>query len=571
MNEQRNLLIAIALSVLILFGYQWLFPTKPPVQPIAPAGQDSSVPPVPALKDASAPLIPAKIASPAENRGSAVQSSRRIQIHSDKLHGSIALTGARLDDLTLADYRETTDANSPEITLLSPSGAPEPYYAEFGWVPVDAAVKVPDFGTQWTAVQPDAVLSAGGSAVLQWDNGDGLRFVRTYRLDEQYMFSVEQRVENYGTKPVTLHPYALISRSGTPKTLGMYILHEGPLGVLNGTLQEHKYADLAKEGSFREESTGGWIGITDKYWLTALIPDQKDKVNARFLHQRSETGERYQVDFTGQPVTIAAGASQDVNYHVFAGAKIVSLLDAYSEKLGVERFAYAIDFGWFWYLTKPFFYLLRMLHHTVGNMGGAILLMTVLIKLAMFPLANKSYHSMSKMKKLQPQMQALQARFAEDKPRLQQEMMAMYKREKVNPVSGCLPMLIQIPVFFALYKVLFVTIEMRHAPFIGWIHDLSAPDPTTVFNLFGVIPWDPPGFLHIGIWPLIMGVSMWLQQKLNPQPTDPVQAKMFMFLPIIFTFMLGNFAAGLVIYWAWSNSLSILQQWVMMRKVESES
>jgi YidC/Oxa1 family membrane protein insertase len=569
MNEQRNLFLAIALSVLILFGFQWLFPSKP-ATPTAPgqAVTAAGTPPVPQAAADAQPSPQAVKANAAETRAQALDKSRRIPVRTGKLHGSIALLGARLDDLTLAGYRETTDPASREIEVLSPSGAPHPYYAEFGWVPADPTVKVPGADTVWSS--DAAELTVGGKAVLSWDNGDGLRFIRTIGVDDNYMFRVDQRVENYGTRPLTLHAYALVSRTGTPKTEGMYILHEGPLGIFNGTLKELKYDDLKKEGTVREKSTGGWIGITDKYWLTALVPDQKGEATGRFVHQRIDSGDRYQVDFTEAARVIAAGGAAEASFHLFAGAKQVGLLDAYGEKLGIERFDLAIDFGWFYFLTKPFFYLLKMFHDALGNMGLAIMALTVLIKLAMFPLANKSYVSMAKMKALQPEMQALQARFGDDKVRVQQEMMALYKREKVNPVSGCLPMLIQIPVFFALYKVLFVTIEMRHAPFYGWIHDLSAPDPTTLFNLFGLIPFDAnavlPGFLHIGVWPIIMGITMWLQQKLNPQPADPVQAKMFMFLPFLFTFMLGQFAAGLVIYWAWSNSLSILQQWVIMRK-----
>ena len=571
MNEQRNLFLAIALSVLILFGFQWLFPSKPtkPADPVvAEQAQQAGAPPVPHSGDAAAPVAAKKVDEQA-SRAQVLEKAARIAIKTGKLHGSISLQGARLDDLTLPHYRETIDPASPEIVLLSPTGAPNPYYADFGWVPADPTVKVPGPDTLWSS--DAASLEVGGKAVLTWDNGDGLRFVRSIAIDENYMFQVEQRVENYGAKPVTLHPYALVSRTGTPHTAGMYILHEGPLGVFNGTLKELKYDDLKKEGTVREKSTGGWIGITDKYWLTAIVPDQKAEATGRFVHQRLDAGDRYQVDFTGQATVVQPGATAQTAVNLFAGAKQVTLLDAYADKLSIERFDLAIDFGWFYFLTKPFFYLLTMFHGALGNMGLALMALTVLIKLVMFPLANKSYVSMSRMKALQPEVQALQARFGDDKMRVQQEMMALYKREKVNPVSGCLPMLIQIPVFFALYKVLFVTIEMRHAPFYGWVHDLSAPDPTNMFNLFGLIPWDPnlylPAFLHIGVWPLVMGVTMWLQQKMNPQPTDPVQAKMMSFLPVLFTFMLGQFAAGLVIYWAWSNTLSILQQWVITRKI----
>ncbi|HSV30047.1 MAG TPA: membrane protein insertase YidC, partial [Candidatus Omnitrophota bacterium] len=492
MNEQRNLILAIVLSAAILFGFQYFFPTTPTPRTDVAQGPVAGAPPVPQGGDAAAPVAAAK-PSPAESRAAAVGASRRIPVKTPALHGSVNLKGAVIDDLTLVRYHETPDPSSPEITLLSPAGSPQAYFAEFGWVPADAAVKTPRPDSMWTpAAGSPAELGAGGSLSLTWDNGEGLRFVRTYSVDENYMFSVNQRVENYGNKPVTLHPYGLVARGGTPKTEGMYILHEGPLGVLDGTLKEISYEDLAKDGQVRDKTTGGWLGITDKYWLTALVPDQKEEVTGRFVHQRLETGERYQVDFTGAPRVVQPGASAEAGSHFFAGAKQVALLDAYGDKLGIERFSYAIDFGWFWFLTKPFFYLLQMLHAMMGNMGLAILGITVILKALMFPLANKSYVAMTKMKKLQPQVQALQARYGDDKMRLQQEMMAIYKREKVNPVSGCLPILIQIPVFFALYKVLFVTIEMRHAPFVGWIKDLSAPDPTTIFNLFGIIPWDPP-------------------------------------------------------------------------------
>jgi len=574
MNEQRNLIIAIALSALILFGFQWLFPKQPPAPDQAPPATAQQAGPAvaPGAPQAanSRPLAPGaatSVVTPGESRAQALDASRRIPVRTPSLAGSIALTGARIDDLTLVKYHEDPDPQSPEITLLSPAKSPEPYYAEFGWTPGEAGTKVPDQDTVWKPADATAALTPATPVVLSWDNGEGLRFVRTITIDTNYMFAIGQRVENYGAKPVTLYPYGIVSRTGTPKTAGTYILHEGPIGVIDDSLKEMKYDDLKKEGSFSSPTKGGWLGITDKYWLTALVPDQATKVKASYVYQSAGNSDRYQMDYIAvDPVVVAPNASAEVNVHFFAGAKILDMLDAYKDKLDIAKFDLAIDFGWFFFLTKPFFYLLRFLHDAFGNMGLAILAMTVLIKAAMFPLANKSYVAMAKMKTLQPEMQKLQQRFPEDKTRQQQEMMALYKREKVNPASGCLPIMVQIPVFFALYKVLFVTIEMRHAPFIGWIHDLSAPDPTTVFNLFGLIPFDPPQFLHIGIWPLIMGVTMYLQQKMNPAPADPVQAKMFQFLPIIFTFLLGKFAAGLVIYWAWSNTLSILQQWVIARK-----
>ena len=570
MNDQRNLFLAIAISVAIMIGWQYLLPPKPTVPAASQtAGQTVDGNPAPAAM----PQIPGTPAAPqqtAETRTDALGTSRRIAIATPSVHGSIALMGARIDDLTLVKYRETPDSGSPEIDLLSPAGSPEPYWAEFGWVPTNASVKVPGPDSVWAA-QSTGPLTPDSTLVLTWDNGDGLRFVRTYAVDADYMFTISQRVENYGAKPVSLNPYALLSRTGTPKVAGMYILHEGPLGVFDGTLKEVKYSDLQKEGATQYKTSGGWAGITDKYWLAALVPPADTEMTGRFVHQRLDNSERYQVDYLAPPRIIEPGKAAETSFHLFAGAKQVGLLDAYSEKLGIARFDLAIDFGWFYFLTKPFFYLLKMLHSALGNMGLAIMALTVVLKLAMFPLANKSYAAMSKMKKLQPQIKAMQERFGDDKVRQQQEMMALYKTEKVNPVSGCLPIMVQIPVFFALYKVLFVTIEMRHAPFYGWIHDLSAPDPTNIFTLLGMIPWDPPSLLHLGIWPIIMGVTMFLQQKLNPQPTDPVQAKMMQFLPLIFTFMLAKFASGLVIYWAWSNSLSILQQWVIMRRAEAKS
>ncbi len=597
MHDQRNLLLAIVLSVLILVGFQWLMPHHPPVEAPSPVS-DSQSQNAAVSANGEAAIPPAATDNAPPLRSQIIAEGKRLPIRTASVHGSIALQGARLDDLTLVGYHETPSPDSPEITLLSPVGTQLPYYAEFGWVSSDPSVKLPGPDSIWTPGTNTAELTPDHPVSLAWDNGEGLRFVRTISVDDQYMFTIDQRVENYGAKPVVLFPYSFINRTGTPATAGTYIMHEGPLGVLDGCLRDKvTYDDLRKEkawgffdmfsrcdvdikynsgnksGIGTVNGTGGWAGFTDKYWLVALIPDQKSKNSARFIYDGLAARDHYQVDFAGtDPVTIAPNGSADVTSHVFAGAKSVNLLDADSQKYGIDKFDQAIDFGLFWFLTKPFFYLLRALREALGNMGLAILAMTVLIKLAMFPLANKSFVAMSKMKVLQPQMKALQERYADDKMKLQQEMMALYKREKVNPASGCLPMLVQIPVFFALYKVLYVTIEMRHAPFIGWIKDLSAPDPTTLFNLFGLIPWTPPHMVeHLGVWPLIMGLTMWGQQKMNPQPTDPIQAKMMQFLPLIFTFMLGQFAAGLVIYWAWSNTLSILQQWVISKTAGARS
>jgi YidC/Oxa1 family membrane protein insertase len=384
------------------------------------------------------------------------------------------------------------------------------------------------------------------------------------------MFTVTDNVENHTAAPVTLFPYGLTQRSGEVPVSSTYLLHEGPIGVFNGTLQDGiKYAELKSDKEKDFTTTGGWMGFTDKYWLVALIPDQSEVEKARMRYTERDHADVYQIDYTAAEQTAPPGGSTTYNGRFFAGAKEVALLDHYTSAGGVPRFDRAIDFGWFYFLTKPIFLTLDFFYHLIGNFGLAIMLLTVLIKLIFFPLANKSYRAMSKMKLLQPEMAKLRERFGEDKQRLNQEMMALYKRVGANPMAGCLPIVIQIPVFFSLYKVLYVTIEMRQAPFYGWIHDLSAPDPTTFLNLFGLLPFMPPAgysFLHIGAWPLIMGVTMFMQQKLNPQPPDPVQAKMFMILPVVFTFMLSQFAAGLVIYWSWNNLLSIAQQWVIMRR-----
>ncbi len=563
MNEQRNLIIAIVLSILVMLGFQYYFapPPKPASTPAQTAADGGPVP-VPQGQVSAPGVLPQMAGAP--DRKATIAAAPRVKIDTPALHGSINLKGGRIDDLTLVRYHEKPDTSSPEVTLLSPPGTNHPYYAEFGWVAADAAVTVPNADTVWQA--SGEVLTPKQPLELTWTSPQGLTFKRVISVDENYLFSVKQSVANAGGQPVTLFPYALISRQGKPKTEDYYILHEGPLGVLEGSLKEVKYGDLDEDGTIKAKTQGGWLGFTDKYWLTALVPAQGRELTGRMLHTRVEAVDKYQTDFTGEGRVVAPGETISDETHLFAGAKRKHLLDAYAEKLNAPLFDRAIDFGWFWFLTIPFFDLLIWIHGHVGNFGIAILVITVILKGVMFPLANKSYKAMSKMKKLAPKVKELQERFADDKMRLNQEMMALYKREQVNPASGCLPILVQIPIFFALYKVLFVAIEMRHAPFFGWINDLSAPDPTTVFNLFGLIPWDPPAFLMIGLWPLIMGVTMYLQQKLNPQPADPIQAKMFTFLPIVFTFLLATFPAGLVIYWAWSNLLSILQQWVIMKR-----
>jgi YidC/Oxa1 family membrane protein insertase len=465
----------------------------------------------------------------------------------------------------LSDYRETIDDSSPNIVLLSPTDTGDPYYAEFGWL--GANVKSPDGLTKWQADRNS--LTPDSPVTLTWDNGEGLRFERRYALDEDYMLEVIQRVRNSGPKDVTIAPYGLVSRTNTPDILNFYILHEGLLGVFDGTLKEVDYDDVVDARTIRQPTLGGWIGITDKYWLVALVPDQKRTVETSFTSGTRGDTTLYQADFLGEAETLPRGGLLEARSHLFAGAKEVTLLDKYRSELDIELFDRAVDFGWFYFLTKPIFLTIHWLSGKLGNFGLAILALTVGIRLLLFPLANKSFRAMSKMKLLQPKLVELKERYGDDRQKLNMEMMQLYKAEGVNPMAGCLPVLVQIPVFFALYKVLFVTIEMRHAPFFGWITDLSARDPLGVMTLFGLVDWNVPATLdviNIGIWPIIMGATMYLQTKLNPAPADPIQAKIFTFLPFIFTFILANFPAGLVIYWAWNNALSILQQWIIMRR-----
>ncbi len=558
--EQRRLILAIALSIAILLGFQLLYKrvAPPPTAPLAAPTAETTPPSAPPLAAGDA----------------AAASGPRLAIAAPRLAGSLGLRGARLDDLVLRDYRETVAPNSPLVRLLSRPATGAPYYVQFGWsAPAGTTLPLPDSATLWSPSAP--ALTPATPVTLTWDNGAGLRFALTLAVDDNYMFTVRQSVTNTTGTPVVLFPWARIRRDDTPVTAGYYILHEGLLGVIGGRLQELTYAKAKSAGehtdglAYQATAPGGWAGITDKYWLTALIPPQTSDESVAFRDVKLGGKDGYQVDFTPTtPQTIAPGAEAAATTHVFAGAKEVHLLDRYERALGIPSFDKAVDFGWFYFLTKPFFYAIDWLYQRLGNFGLAIMAFTVFVKALFFPLANKSYKSMGKMRLLGPKMQAMRERYKDDPARQQQEMMALYKAEGVNPASGCLPMLIQVPVFFSLYKVIFVTIEMRQAPFFGWIRDLSAPDPSNVFNLFGLIPFDPTQispFLHLGAWPLLMGVSMFLQQKLNPPPPDPVQARMFQFMPVIFTFMLARFPAGLVIYWTWNNLLSIGQQWLIMR------
>jgi len=588
MTDQKNTIIAIVLSALVLIVWQIYFGVpqldkqkqiqqqqaqdrsqQPPAAPQQPgATQTPSAPGTP-----QAPTQPGGVPAQTMTRDAALAASPRVHIDTPSLSGSISLKGGRIDDLSLVKYRETVDPNSPPIVLLAPSGSPHPFYAEFGWsASRGTSLKLPNSDTVWQQ-QGSGALSVGHPVTLVYDNGEGLLFRRTIAVDENYLFTLKDEVLNRGAAPVTLYPFGLISRHGTPQTLGYYILHEGLIGVFGDKgLQEETYANMEKQKELSFTATNVWLGITDKYWAATLLPETATQVTAKFSTGTLGSIKTYQTDYFGPAQTIAPGGTGAVDGRLFAGAKEVSIVDGYNNQLKLNKFDRLIDWGWFYFITKPLFLVMDWIYRHVGNFGIAILIVTVIIKIFFFPLANKSYASMAKMKAVQPEMMAIRERFADDKMKQQQAMMELYKKEKINPISGCLPILIQVPVFFALYKVLFVTIEMRHAPFFGWIKDLSAPDPLTVFNLFGLIPWDPTvipaigPFLHLGPWPLIMGVTMWLQMKLNPPPPDPTQAMIFNYMPIIFTFMLGSFPAGLVIYWAWNNTLSVTQQSVIMHR-----
>ena len=581
-DHQKNLLLAIVLSVAVLLAWQMFYagPKLKDEQERRQRAQQEQTQAKPSTAPTTTPGEAPQVAAPsaavpteAQNREAVLRSSAqvRVPIETPSLQGSIALQGGRIDDLVLLKYRETVAPQSPNVVLFSPSGAPAPYYAEYGWVAGPGVTQpMPGNDTLWR-LEKGNTLTSSSPVTLLWDNGQGLIFRRTVAADDNYLLTVTDTVENRSGAEVSLYPYALISRHGLPHTQGFYILHEGPIGVMGEEgLKELHYADLLKEGGNKTfKNTGGWIGITDKYWAAALIPDQKVAYTASFRGIKGSK-DRFQTDLLLSALPLAPGASATTTSNLFAGAKQVTLIEAYKEQLGAKQFDLLIDWGWFYFITKPLFKLLHWLSQLLGNYGLAILATTVLVKLAFFPLANKSYESMAKMKKLQPEMEKIRERFKDDRAKQQQELMALYKNQKINPMSGCLPIVLQIPVFFALYKVLFVTIDMRHAPFFGWIKDLSAPDPTSLFNLFGLLPYQVPEFLHIGAWPLIMGATMWFQMQLNPQQPAPVQQKIFNWMPVIFTFMLASFPSGLVIYWAWNNVLSLLQQYAIMRKNDAE-
>ncbi|ASP50151.1 membrane protein insertase YidC [Sinorhizobium meliloti] len=571
MENNRNYFVAIALSVLILIAWQFFY-VSPKMEKDRIAAEQAQQAQQTQQQPGAQPAAPGQalpggaIPSAGESRDQAIGKSARVAIDTPALSGSINLTGARFDDLKLKGYRETVDPKSPVITLFSPAETADGYFTEIGYIGSDATGSVPGPQTTWTLSGGDK-LTPSTPVTLSYTNDKGITFARTISVDDRYMFQVVDSIKNETAAPVSLSSYGRVTRFNKPTTPSIYVLHEGFVGVAGEHgLQEVGYSKVEDDESVEPgKSTGGWLGITDKYWAATIVPPQATPFDIRFSHF-ADGRPRYQSDYKSDAVTVAPGQSVELKNLVFAGAKEVPVVDNYEVAYSIPNFDKLIDWGWFYFITKPMFKMMDFFFRLFGNFGIAILITTIVVKLIFFPLANKQYASMANMKKVQPKMEELKKKFGDDRMGLQQAMMQLYKEEKINPLAGCWPILIQIPVFFALYKVIYVTIEMRHAPFFGWIQDLSAPDPTTIINLFGLLPFEGPAFLHLGIWPIIMGVTMFLQMRMNPTPPDPTQAMLFTWMPVVFTFMLASFPAGLVIYWAWNNTLSILQQGIIMKR-----
>ena len=558
MNDNRNLILAVVISALILLGWTWaqnrFFPTANPPSTKVVEGQQQ---PLPQPQAQPLPASPKAM----QSRGRVLASTPRVRIETPSLQGSLNLKGAQIDDLVLLKQRETIDKKSPPVRLLSPLGAPGAYFASFGWSGEGGELPGPE--TVWTASAP--VLSPGRPVTLSWTNSSGQRFEQIISVDQDYLFSVKQRVVNGGAGPIAVRPFGLISRATKSPDPDGWTVHIGPMGFLNDKANydiDWDTLDEAGPAGTQFTSNGGWLGFTDKYWLTALAPVGNDPISASL--RRSPSG-GYQADYADAPVVVAPGQSVEQDVRLFAGAKDLDILNAYQDA-GIPGLTRAIDWGWFRWFMIPLFQLLVWLFHAVGNFGVAIICLTLIVRLIMFPIAQKQFQSMAAMRKVQPKLKAVQERFKDDKPRMQQEILKVYQEEKINPAAGCLPILLQIPVFYALYKVLLVSVEMRHQPFALWIKDLAAPDPATILNLFGLLPFTPPGFLAIGILPILLGVTMWLQFKLNPQQMDPMQQQIFAFMPWVMMFVMAPFASGLQLYWVTSNVLTILQQWWLYRR-----
>jgi len=573
MGEQKNLFLAIGLSVAIIIVFQLLFPQQSVMSPTS-TNDIEEIQPATSIDDNQ--VVSKTIVKSKED---IIVLSDRVNIQNPLLSGSINLTGAILDDLVLLKYKESLNDDSKNINLFSPEETANPYYIEFGWKKLSnnsSVIDLPMRDTQWSATASN--LTPNSPVTLVWTNNQNVTFKIHFEIDDNYLFNVSQIIENNSSSNIEVFPYRLIKRINLPDTINFFILHEGLISLLNDELLEKDYDDLQDDCSTTtsekklfcdQKSKGGWLGFTDKYWMSALIPDPDETINANYRHSNNGKDD-FRVGYVGKVFEIKPQSTHLYNGRVFAGAKSLKILDNYKNNNNITRFTDAIDWGWFSFLTKPISYAINWFYGYVKNFGLAIVSFTILMRLILFPLAHTSFKSMAKMKKLQPEMQRLKETYPDDRKKMQQELMALYKREGANPIAGCLPLIVQIPIFFSLYKVLFCTIEMYHAPFYGWIHDLSAPDPLGALTLFGIIPWDVPALLsivNIGILPIFMGFTMWLQQKLNPAPTDPTQAKIFKFLPFVFTFILAGFAAGLVLYWSVNNILSIAQQWFIQRKI----
>ena len=550
--ESKNVLLAVIFSSIVLIFWSIFF---------EPSNINESKK-IAENEDLSSPTISEdkKEIQKELTRNEVINKTGRIKVENENIMGSISLEGAIIDDIIFKNYKENLESET-KVTFLNPKGSSKEYFIETGWASGgNEEIKLPLINTIWK-IKGNNKLSPGSPVLLEWNNGDDLIFTKKIELDEKFLFKITQGIKNNSNKSFQFYPYAQITKKGKPEGRQIYILHEGFLGVFGEELKEEDYSDIDKE-KFTINSNKGWLGITDKYWLTAIVPEKEKAFKAEF----NSKNQKYRANYIIKEASILNPGNSITNVvNTFVAAKEVAVIDNYAEKLEIEKFDLAIDWGWFYFFTKPLFFIIDYFFKLTGNFGFAIVIITALVRLIFFPLANYSFKSMAKMKILQPEMVRLKELHKDDKVKLQQDMMALYKREKVNPISGCLPVLIQIPFFFAIYKMLYVTLEMRHQPFFGWIKDLSARDPTSIFNLFGLIPWDPPTFLMIGAWPILMGISMYLQQKLNPTPPDPIQAKIFMFFPIFLTIILAPFPSGLVVYWTVNNILTITQQWIIMR------
>ena len=557
--ENRNVIIAVILSTAILIGWSMYFenPDEAQRKRLELQGKTETQT---NIQKPETPQTAKANPTKAISRSDALKETDRVFIENSNLSGSISLRGALIDDIILKNYRETLDKSSKPIVVLSPKKSEDGYFVESGWATTKSDVKVPDNNSVWQ-IREGKKLTPASPVTLEWNNREGVIFSKKIEVDDKYLFKITETIRNEKSKTIELFHYSQITKNTKPNTENFYILHEGLIGVVDKNLKEETYSTIEKE---KKTYTGksGWFGITDKYWMSAIIPESGKSFKAEYSFANS-----YKANFIISEPTIANPQKSTSNtLKIFIGAKEVYPIDNYTDKEKIDRFDLSIDWGWFYFITKPLFFVIDYIFKIVGNFGVAIIILTLLVRILFFPLNNYSFKSMAKMKVLQPEMLRIKELYKDDVKRTQQEMMALYKREKVNPLSGCLPILVQIPIFFAVYKMLFVTLEMRHAPFFGWIKDLSAADPTTIFNLFGLIPWNPPSFLMIGVWPILMGITMYFQMKLNPTPPDPIQAKIFAFFPLIMTVMLATFPSGLVVYWTVSNVLTMAQQYYIMKK-----